>query len=722
MNALVRSTQQTAESGKGQAKNTPASSSGSARASLRTIQQTAGNMAMQRLYAIQAKLHVSQPDDSYEKEADRIAGEVMSDHGASRRPISSISSINHSDSDSHQVSKKSHNSGHQAAESASSLISNPGTGRSMPDHVRMRLEHKLGVDFGHVRVHQDSHAQDAAQTLQAKAFTHGHHIWLGAGESADDVPLMAHEATHVVQQGAAKGSGIVQTKPVHGVVQRYTTPNPTATAPPPAGAVPPAGSFAPLSSAELADRQRHGMSTDTGQMIKEIEGTVFVTGGAHPACTPVPTFFPDMIAPMVGWQLLIDMPSLTPATAPDPMGIAQASAEEAMPIIHNHYSPHAPSRSASAFMAHVRRKSPTYGNPIRNNPLMLGEFLSWYAGARTNLRNLIASTCVDRTFWDAFARWIMGTRFSTAFLPVLNAGNMIATPDFYVRGDGSAWDGSPFNIRERSALFDTYNTSVTQGGTIQFGLGFELWNIPHTVDHEAMHLFQHPEFEAQVGRLQNIRQSTDIFTEGFAEYLARGVREPVVDALQNRSPPELSPADAVRAKRAQAYEYYFDKTVEIRNMLYSHGQDGEESIRRAFFLGEGWRFGLLEAGGVGSPVETDRPIPSVTDVHFNTGHSTPLDPGRLGAIIAYVTTRSVATIRIVGRTDPQGGDADNLVLGQQRADGVKSYLVSQGIAPTRITTDSRGEMDQISGGWARNRRATVTVIDPRNLFPGTGRP
>jgi hypothetical protein len=36
--------------------------------------------------------------------------------------------------------------------------------------------------------------------LGARAFAHGNDIFLGAGESADDLALMAHEATHVAQQ------------------------------------------------------------------------------------------------------------------------------------------------------------------------------------------------------------------------------------------------------------------------------------------------------------------------------------------------------------------------------------------------------------------------------------------------------------------------------------------------------------------------------------------
>jgi hypothetical protein len=61
----------------------------------------------------------------------------------------------------------------------------------------------LGVDLSHVQVHSDAAAQVSARRLEAKAFTHQNHIWLGPHQSADDVALMAHELTHVVQQTGA---------------------------------------------------------------------------------------------------------------------------------------------------------------------------------------------------------------------------------------------------------------------------------------------------------------------------------------------------------------------------------------------------------------------------------------------------------------------------------------------------------------------------------------
>ena len=57
--------------------------------------------------------------------------------------------------------------------------------------------------LGGVRVHTGGNAAHAATSLGARAFTVGNDIFLNRDESPFDVGLMAHESTHVVQQGAA---------------------------------------------------------------------------------------------------------------------------------------------------------------------------------------------------------------------------------------------------------------------------------------------------------------------------------------------------------------------------------------------------------------------------------------------------------------------------------------------------------------------------------------
>lgn len=84
-----------------------------------------------------------------------------------------------------------------------SRITAPTGGQPLPQGLQHKMEAGMGADFSNVRVHDNGADQADAQRLNAKAFTHGSDIWLGPGASANDSKLMAHELTHVVQQGAA---------------------------------------------------------------------------------------------------------------------------------------------------------------------------------------------------------------------------------------------------------------------------------------------------------------------------------------------------------------------------------------------------------------------------------------------------------------------------------------------------------------------------------------
>jgi hypothetical protein len=76
-------------------------------------------------------------------------------------------------------------------------------GKNLPDKQRGFFEERLGHDFGSVRVHTGPRAADAAQDLNAEAFTRGQNVYFGAGYYQPDTPagqrLMAHELAHTLQ-------------------------------------------------------------------------------------------------------------------------------------------------------------------------------------------------------------------------------------------------------------------------------------------------------------------------------------------------------------------------------------------------------------------------------------------------------------------------------------------------------------------------------------------
>lgn len=83
-----------------------------------------------------------------------------------------------------------------------------GSGEPMPGPVRGRMESALGMGLGHVRLHTDATAAQAADRLNAKAFTIGRDVAFGSGEFQPGTPrgdaLIAHELAHVAQQDGAR--------------------------------------------------------------------------------------------------------------------------------------------------------------------------------------------------------------------------------------------------------------------------------------------------------------------------------------------------------------------------------------------------------------------------------------------------------------------------------------------------------------------------------------
>lgn len=74
-------------------------------------------------------------------------------------------------------------------------------GMPLDPRVRGRVEDASGADLRDVRVHSGPASSAAAQFLDARAFTAGTDIYLGAHTAHDRERLLTHEAVHAVQQG-----------------------------------------------------------------------------------------------------------------------------------------------------------------------------------------------------------------------------------------------------------------------------------------------------------------------------------------------------------------------------------------------------------------------------------------------------------------------------------------------------------------------------------------
>lgn len=225
---------------------------------------------------VQAKLNIGQPNDKYEREADFVADKVMrmpanstevkpatrgtgviqrtcascsNEYSAAQeedrevkqenlcpkcqvqaKPVAGqISSLvqrsaeaeqQKDDEDENNFLQTQANSGQAATASPSvsaGIKAMQGGGQALSAETRAFMEPRFGHDFSNVRVHTDRNAGNTSKNINAQAFTVGKDIAFAPGRYRPDTrrgkKLLAHELTHVVQQGESSShSGRVQRK------------------------------------------------------------------------------------------------------------------------------------------------------------------------------------------------------------------------------------------------------------------------------------------------------------------------------------------------------------------------------------------------------------------------------------------------------------------------------------------------------------------------------
>ncbi len=154
---------------------------------------------------LQRQLVIGRTNDPLETEADRIADRVLDNAGVTTNRLLLPS---------HVTAMASQGSMHMLARSVEHTLAAAGT--ALPSALRRDMQQQFGHDFSQVRLHTDPAAARSAHELRAHAYTVGPHIVFGAGRFMPHTPggrhLLAHELTHVLQQGA--GSGVaVQRQP-----------------------------------------------------------------------------------------------------------------------------------------------------------------------------------------------------------------------------------------------------------------------------------------------------------------------------------------------------------------------------------------------------------------------------------------------------------------------------------------------------------------------------
>ncbi|NJP09667.1 MAG: DUF4157 domain-containing protein [Leptolyngbyaceae cyanobacterium RU_5_1] len=202
---------------------------------------------------IQPKLKIGQPNDKYEQEADRVADQIMrmpeptvqrqvesgeeeEEEMIQTKPIANqitplvqrqVSSemaeedvIQTKAIDNQMTAPASPQESFEVPSSVHEALSSPG--QPLDPMTRAFMEPRFNHDFSQVRVYSDAAAEQSTRNVNARAYTAGHNIVFGAGEFTPSTHegrrLIAHELTHVVQQGGHEGPGRIQRKEITGSV------------------------------------------------------------------------------------------------------------------------------------------------------------------------------------------------------------------------------------------------------------------------------------------------------------------------------------------------------------------------------------------------------------------------------------------------------------------------------------------------------------------------
>lgn len=188
---------------------------------------------------IQAKLTIGPPNDLYEQEADRVADTVMrmpepkvqrqpdeekqeddDEEVVQTKPIAgqitplvqrqtAAEEKDDEEDETVQAQAAPNHTPEVTPSIAANINALKGGGRPLDPATRAFMEPRFGHDFSQVRVHTDTQAAESARGVNALAYTLGKDVVFGAGQYAPGTArgqrLLAHELTHVVQQGSNAG-------------------------------------------------------------------------------------------------------------------------------------------------------------------------------------------------------------------------------------------------------------------------------------------------------------------------------------------------------------------------------------------------------------------------------------------------------------------------------------------------------------------------------------
>jgi OmpA-OmpF porin, OOP family len=171
------------------------------------------------------------------------------------------------------------------------------------------------------------------------------------------------------------------------------------------------------------------------------------------------------------------------------------------------------------------------------------------------------------------------------------------------------------------------------------------------------------------------------------------------------------------------YIFHFRRGGQVITCQYKVVFD-KQYYARSFYWMPATCAGLLSEP---APAPGPAPAPAVTTRRFNLSADTLFAFGRSGpgdiqpsgrAEISRIvnelrSTKGVHHVSVIGHTDPIGSDLSNLALSQRRADTVRQLLTAEGVPAALISSEGRGEAEQVKQcDMSQPRSALVACLLP----------
>jgi len=182
---------------------------------------------------LQPKLAIGEVNDPLEREADRVAEQVMrmpdrdvSLGGGPAQIRRKCAACEEDEGKVKNLQAKLDARPKTAAIYAPSIVEETlrSPGQSLDTETRSFFEPRFGHDFSRVRVHVDSKSDMSARSVGALAYTVGSHIAFGASRYAPRTEggrqLLAHELAHVIQQTQGGATQAVSRAPTKSGVKK----------------------------------------------------------------------------------------------------------------------------------------------------------------------------------------------------------------------------------------------------------------------------------------------------------------------------------------------------------------------------------------------------------------------------------------------------------------------------------------------------------------------